>query len=168
LVEFKPPLKEGNMPIRKRIFIASDHAGIALKEEIKKAISEWEWEDLGTHTSARADYPDYAKTLGEKVAIHPTNEGVLICGSGIGMSIAANKIPGIRAAVVENPVAARLAKEHNHANVLCLGSRFVAAEYAIEIVRTWLVASFDSDSRHIRRIEKIREIESSSKKGALS
>jgi ribose 5-phosphate isomerase B len=112
---------------------------------------------------ARVDYPDYAETLSRKIAAGEAENGVLICGSGIGMSIAANKIPGIRAAVVENPIAARLAREHNNANVLCLGARFTADEYAIEIVATWLEAKFDPQAgggRHQGRIEKITKLES--------
>jgi RpiB/LacA/LacB family sugar-phosphate isomerase len=149
--------------MRGRVLIASDHAGIELKKDLQKGLPDWEWIDLGPTQLARVDYPDFAELLGRKIAAGEAENGVLICGSGIGMSIAANKIPGVRAAVVENPIAARLAREHNNANVLCLGARFTAAEYAAEIVATWLEATFDPKAgggRHQGRIEKIAKIES--------
>ncbi len=149
--------------MRGRVLIASDHAGIELKKALQKSLPDWEWIDLGPTQVARVDYPDYAETLGRKVAAGEAENGVLICGSGIGMSIAANKIPGIRAAVVENPIAARLAREHNDANVLCLGARFTASEYATEIVAAWLESAFDPNAgggRHQSRIEKISKLES--------
>ncbi len=147
------------IPSEKRILIASDHAGIALKAEIQKRLASWEWVDLGPMDSSRVDYPDYAELLGTKITSGEARYGLLICGSGIGMSIAANKIPGIRAAVVENPVAARLSKEHNDANVLCLGSRFVAPEYGVEIAKAWLTTSFSEDPRHLMRVKKISSLE---------
>jgi ribose 5-phosphate isomerase B len=110
-------------------------------------------------TSDRVDYPDFARLLGEMIASGQAERGILICGSGIGMSIAANKIHGVRAAVVENPVAARLSREHNDANVLCLGSRFIAPEYGTEIVQIWLSTPFTADARHSARIQKIQELE---------
>jgi ribose 5-phosphate isomerase B len=151
------------MHMRGRVLIASDHAGIELKKAIQKGLPEWEWVDLGPTQVARVDYPDYAETLSRKIVAGEAENGVLICGSGIGMSIAANKIPGIRAAVVENSIAARLAREHNNANVLCLGARFTASEYAVEIVASWLEAQFDPKAgggRHQGRIEKITKLES--------
>jgi ribose 5-phosphate isomerase B len=144
----------------RRVLIASDHAGVGLKSEIQKSLPDWEWEDLGPVDVSRVDYPDYARLLGEKIQSGSAERGILICGSGIGMSIAANKIDGIRAAVVENPVAARLSREHNDANVLCLGSRFIAPEYGAEIVQTWLKTPFSGDARHRQRVEKIGELES--------
>jgi ribose 5-phosphate isomerase B len=152
----------------KKIVIASDHAGLELKTQIVQNLKEWQWIDLGPLDTARVDYPDYAKLLCEKIVSGEIQEGILICGSGIGMSIAANKVPGIRAAVVENPVAARLSKEHNHANVLCLGSRFIAAEYGFEIVKIWLNTPASQDPRHLERLRKVQELEknSTSKKGS--
>ena len=144
---------------RQSVLIASDHAGVALKAAIQKALPGWNWEDLGPSVTERVDYPDFAQILSEKVASGRAKFGVLICGSGIGMSIAANKVPGIRAALVENPVAARLSREHNDANVLCLGSRFIAPEYGAEIVETWLNTPFSNDSRHQGRITKITRLE---------
>jgi ribose 5-phosphate isomerase B len=149
------------MPSAKRILIASDHAGWALKVEIKKILTDWDWEDLGPLDcpTEKLDYPDFAQRLGRKITEEEGSRGVLICGSGIGMSIAANKVSGIRAAVVENPIAARLASEHNHANVLCLGSRFTAAEYGAEIITSWLKASPSHEGRHGQRIKKIQRME---------
>ena len=141
------------------VLIASDHAGVALKQAIQTALKDVSWRDLGPVGNDRVDYPDFAKLLAEEIADGQATRGVLICGSGIGMSIAANKIPGVRAAVVENPVAARLSREHNDANVLCLGSRFVAPEYGAEIVETWLHTDFSGDERHLKRIRKIAELE---------
>jgi len=143
----------------KRILIASDHAGFALKSELKNLLSEWDWDDLGPLDHSKVDYPDYAQRLGKKIVSGEAQQGILICGSGIGMSMAANKIDGIRAALVENPVAARLSREHNDANVLCLGARFIAAEYGAEIVSVWLNTPFSQDPRHIRRVEKLHGLE---------
>lgn len=143
----------------KKVLIASDHAGFALKAAIQKSLPEWEWEDLGPINGDRVDYPDFAEKLAGQIASGEAKQGILVCGSGIGMSIAANKIPGIRAAVVENPVSARLSREHNDANVLCLGSRFVAPEYGAEIARAWLETPFSGDARHSERVKKIAALE---------
>jgi ribose 5-phosphate isomerase B len=148
---------------KKRVLIASDHAGVALKAAIQKALPSWEWEDLGPLDTNRVDYPDFARLLAEKITSQHATQGVLICGSGIGMSISANKMPGIRAALVENPVAARLSREHNDANVLCLGSRFIAPEYGAEIVELWLETPFSNDPRHQARIAKITQLEEKGK-----
>lgn len=147
------------------IWIAADHAGFALKAELQKILSQWKWVDLGVHSRESADYPDFAEKLCEKV-VAEKGQGILVCGSGIGMSIAANKIPGIRAALVENPVSARLSKQHNHTNVLCLGARFLGPEYAAEIVQTWLETPVDSDPRHLRRVQKTALLEKKSKGGS--
>lgn len=142
-----------------RLLIASDHAGVALKKRLFDALSPaHSVTDLGPATTDRVDYPDFAAQLSQKVAKEPGSLGILICGSGIGMSIAANKVPGVRAAVVENPVAARLAREHNDANVLCLGARFLGAEYAEEIVSAFVGARFEG-GRHAERVKKITLLE---------
>ncbi|MEO5971213.1 MAG: ribose 5-phosphate isomerase B [Bdellovibrionia bacterium] len=143
----------------KSVLIASDHAGVELKAQLIKRLSAWEWVDLGPLDSSRVDYPDYAEKLTERIASGQARRGILICGSGIGMSIAANKVKGIRAALVENPIAARLSREHNDSNVLCLGSRFVAPEYGSEIAEEWLKAEFSQDARHQGRLKKITAIE---------
>lgn len=139
--------------------IASDHAGFNLKEKLKASLSDWEWEDVGPMDISQVDYPDYAHRLATRIVSGEFQHGILICGSGIGMCIAANKVAGIRAAVVENPVAARLSREHNDSNILCLGSRFIAPEYGVEIVKTWLTTPFNQEPRHLQRIEKIRLLE---------
>ena len=152
------------MAVPKNILIASDHAGVELKAAIQKALPGWKWIDLGPlNASERVDYPDYAEILGQKIAAGEAVQGILICGSGIGMCIAANKIPGIRAAVVENPVAARLSREHNDANVLCLGSRFIAAEYGADIAKTWLETPFSNEPRHQARVQKLSALDNKRK-----
>ncbi|MCC7440415.1 MAG: ribose 5-phosphate isomerase B [Bdellovibrionales bacterium] len=141
-----------------QLLIASDHAGFALKQTLQKLTPDLKWRDLGPTDEGRVDYPDFAERVAREVAgSNGSALGVLVCGSGIGMSIAANKVAGIRAAVVENPVAARLAREHNDANVLCLGSRFLAPEYAAEILRAWIGARFEG-GRHADRVRKIAQI----------
>jgi ribose 5-phosphate isomerase B len=141
------------------VVIASDHAGVALKAAIQAQVKDVVWRDLGPVGTDRVDYPDFAEKLSEEIESGRASRGVLICGSGIGMSISANKVHGIRAAVVENPVAARLSREHNDANVLCLGSRFLAPEYAAEIAEIWLRTPFSGDERHQKRIDKIKKLE---------
>ncbi len=144
-----------------KIAIGSDHAGFALKEEIKKFLEEKGIEvvDFGTHSEERVDYPDYAIPLAESVAKGEEELGILICGTGIGMSIAANKVKGIRASLVSDVYSAHSAREHNNANVLCMGGRVLGTELAKEITNAWLDAKF-SGGRHERRIEKIAKYES--------
>lgn len=147
---------------RRRVLIASDHAGLELKTSIQKSLPEWQWEDLGPiglKNGEKVDYPDFAEKLAAKIQQKIATQGILICGSGIGMSISANKMPGIRAALVENPISARLSREHNDANVLCLGSRFLAPEYGAEIARIWLKTPFSKDGRHKDRVAKIAKLE---------
>jgi ribose 5-phosphate isomerase B len=143
-----------------RVAIASDHAGFELKEKIKKFLKELnhEYEDFGTHSNESVDYPDYALKVAESVAKKEFERGILICGSGIGMSIAANKIPGIRAALCHSVEMAKLSREHNDANVLTLGARIIDEATAKEIVKVWLSTEF-LGNRHLRRINKIKEIE---------
>lgn len=149
--------------MRPRVLIASDHAGFELKQALQRAVSDCDWVDVGPQDSSRADYPDYAELLAKALVQNQAPQGILICGSGIGMSIAANKMAGIRAALVENPISAIFAREHNNANVLCLGARFTAPEYAAEIVKAWLNAAYDEKAgggRHEIRIQKIKKLES--------
>src|SRR5437660_5921207 len=143
-----------------KIAIASDHAGFEEKERLKPLLTELgiEFEDLGPDSTASVDYPDYARKVGDKVASGHVDQGLLVCGSGTGMAIAANKVPGVRAAVAWNEETARLAREHNDANVLTLGARVTPAEELPRIVRAWFDAKFEG-GRHERRVEKIREIE---------
>lgn len=144
----------------KKIAIAADHAGFELKEKIKEHLksSGYEVLDLGTKDTESVDYPDYAEKLALKISTGEVLEGVLCCGTGIGMSIAANKFSGVRAAVAVNEFMARMAKEHNNANVLCLSGRLTDPETAKKLVDVWLNAKFEG-GRHERRIRKISEIE---------
>jgi len=141
-----------------RIAIASDHAGYELKEAIKAAFPEHEFEDFGTHSVDSMDYPDTGAPAAQAVAAGKAERGILICGSGIGMSITANKVRGIRAALCTNTDLARLSRIHNDANVLCLAGRFTAVPYALEIVNNWLNSAFEG-GRHQNRIEKIKLLE---------
>jgi ribose 5-phosphate isomerase B len=142
------------------LLIASDHAGFALKEALKKRGPELNLHfiDLGTHSESSVDYPDFADSLArELIKIGPeTHLGILICGSGVGVSIAANRHPEIRAVLAETPEVAKLGREHNHANVLCFGSRIVSEETAVQIIQTFIEAKPDSGERHVRRIQKLR------------
>jgi len=143
-----------------RIFAGSDHAGFTLRTALVAKLQEagLEVEDLGSPSESSVDYPDYARAVAGRVAADPGARGLLVCGTGIGMCIAANKVPGIRAAVVESVEAARLARAHNDANVLCLGGRFLPAPRAEEILKVFLETPFEG-GRHERRVAKIAAIE---------
>ena len=145
-----------------RLALASDHGGFDLKQDLLARLHAAGHEvlDLGPGLGEVVDYPDYAALVGRLVASQEADLGVLLCGSGIGMSIAANKIPGIRAAVVQDEEHARLAREHNDANVLCLGGRFTPPEEAWSIVSAWMSAECQGD-RHRRRIAKISALDAS-------
>src|SRR5258707_15522534 len=140
-----------------KIALAADHAGFEEKEKIKKTLDEIgvEYTDMGTNSSESVDYPDFARKAAEAVARGEYDRGLLVCGSGTGMAIAANKVPGIRAAVAWNEEIASLAREHNDANVLSLAARFTPFDELAKIVRAWFAAKFDG-GRHARRVEKIR------------
>jgi ribose 5-phosphate isomerase B len=142
------------------IFIASDHAGFPLKEELKKQAARLgvTFTDLGTDSLDSVDYPDFADALAEKFKHAPADQkGVLICGSGVGISIAANRHRQLRAVLAESAEVAKLAREHNHANVLCLGARIVSGETATQILKTFLTTSEDHGERHVRRIQKLSQ-----------
>lgn len=139
------------------IVVASDHAGLPLKQEIVAALRESgqiEVEDLGTHDASSVDYPDYAHRAAELVLSGKHRFAVLVCGSGVGMSIAANKHPGIRAVVCSEPYSAAMARRHNDANVLCMGARVVGPGLAREILEAFLAQEFEG-GRHVRRVEKL-------------
>jgi ribose 5-phosphate isomerase B len=140
----------------KPLVIASDHAGFALKESLKQALGKWgvAITDLGTHSEASTDYPDYAHAVAEGVASGKYRLGVLVCGTGLGMSMAANRHRGVRAAVCTDPYAARMTRTHNDANVLCLGSRVTGAGLAEDVLKAFLDASFEG-GRHAARVSKI-------------
>ncbi len=139
-----------------RIPIASDHAGFALKERLVRVLDELGFavEDLGTSSPASTDYPDYAHPVAERVERGEVARGVLLCGTGLGMSYAANRHRGVRAAVAWTPDIAKLAREHNDANVLVIPARFVSDEDGIAILKTWLATPFEG-GRHQRRVDKI-------------
>ena len=143
-----------------RLVIASDHGGYELKEWLREQLAEGSHtiEDLGPYNSDSVDYPDYAARVAGKVADGQADRGILVCGSGIGMSIAANKVDGIRAAVVQDVAHALLAAEHNNANILCLGARFTAPPLAADITDAWL-AQECSGPRHHRRVQKIMDLQ---------
>lgn len=144
----------------KKIALAADHAGFEEKEKVKRTLDELgvEYDDLGTTSSDSVDYPDYARKVAEGVAVGQYDQGLLVCGSGTGMAIAANKVKGVRAAVAWSPEIAALARQHNDANVLSLPARFIPEEQAAEIVKAWFGADFEG-GRHERRVGKIKEIE---------
>lgn len=140
--------------------LASDHAATELKEFLKNSLisAGHEVRDLGPFSIDRVDYPDYAKLVCDAVLQNPGHFGILLCGSGIGMSIAANKIPGIRAAHVQDPLSASLSRQHNDATVLCLGARILGPELALACVQNFLAATFEG-GRHKDRIAKIHALE---------
>lgn len=144
----------------KKIVLAADHAGFEKKEDVKRVLDELGigYEDLGTTSTESVDYPDYAKKVADSVARGDYEQGLLVCGSGTGMAIAANKVHGIRAAVAWSPEIAALARQHNNANVLALPARFMSDEDAAKVIKAWFEAQYEG-GRHDRRIEKIAEIE---------
>jgi ribose 5-phosphate isomerase B len=149
-----------DFPQKPRIALGADHAGFHVKESVKRFLRDagYEVDDLGTQSEESVDYPDYARAVAERVAAGADGLGILVCGTGIGMAITANKVPGIRAAVAHDAATARLAREHNDAIVLTFGGRIVGDVKALEIVRAFLDAQF-AGGRHERRINKIRELE---------
>ncbi|MCS7243946.1 MAG: ribose 5-phosphate isomerase B [Candidatus Calescibacterium sp.] len=144
-----------------KVFVGSDHAGFNLKKIIiEYIINNFDVEvvDKGTYSESSCDYPDYAMEVCREVQKYPNSVGILICGTGIGMSIVANKFENIRAALCSNSTAAKFARLHNDSNVLCLGGRIIGQETAKDIVKTFLETSFEG-GRHQKRVEKIQEIE---------
>lgn len=139
-----------------RIPIASDHAGFELKEKLEAALRELGYDvaDLGTDSESSTDYPDYAHPLAQEISGGTAARGVLLCGTGLGMSYVANRYPNVRAAVAWSPEIAELARRHNDANVLVLPARFLSDEQGIEILRRWLETPFEG-GRHERRVVKI-------------
>lgn len=143
-----------------RVAIGCDHAGVDLKHEVAKFLKEQgvEVTDFGTEGAESVDYPDFARKVAEAVRGGAADRGVLICGTGIGMSISANKVPGVRAALCHDVYSARLTREHNDANVLTMGARVIGAGLAVEITKAFFGADF-AGGRHARRVEKIAQIE---------
>ncbi|GGB12324.1 ribose 5-phosphate isomerase B [Macrococcus hajekii] len=143
-----------------KIAIASDHGGYQYKEAIKKRLDELdiEYKDFGTHSSDSVDYPDYARPVSEGVTSGAFDKGILVCGTGIGMSIAANKVKGIRCALVHDVFTAQVTRRHNDSNVLALGQRVIGEGLALLIVETWLSNEYEG-GRHQQRIDKITALE---------
>ncbi|CAN5797964.1 ribose 5-phosphate isomerase B [soil metagenome] len=143
-----------------RIAIGSDHAGFPLKQELAASLVDagHQVDDLGTTSDERVDYPDFGAAVGRSVASGASELGVCVCGTGIGISIAANKVDGVRAAVIHDVTSARLAKEHNDANVVCLGARLVGPEVAQESLHAFLATTWQA-GRHAERVDKITALE---------
>jgi ribose 5-phosphate isomerase B len=144
-----------------KVAIGADHGGFHLKEELKGFITSLghEVEDVGSHCADAVDYPDFALAACEKVVSGGADRGILICGTGIGMSMAANKIPGIRCALVHDMFSAKATREHNDSNVLAMGERIIGPGLAQEIVRIWLETEFSRAARHEQRIGKVTSLE---------
>lgn len=143
-----------------KVAIGSDHGGYRLKEEIKQVMDELQidYEDLGCDSAESVDYPDYAIPVAEKVASGEVDRGILICGTGIGMSIAANKVKGIRCALVHDLFSAKATREHNNSNVLAMGERVIGPGLAREIAKVWLQTEYEG-GRHEKRVCKISDYE---------
>ncbi|WP_432821958.1 ribose 5-phosphate isomerase B [Trichloromonas sp.] len=148
------------------IVVASDHGGLELKAAICSYLASRNLDssDLGTDNGDSVDYPDFGEKVARAVSVGAAEKGILICGTGIGMSIVANKFPRVRAALVNDPFTAQMAKEHNNANVLVMGGRVTSVEDACSLVGIWLDAVFEGD-RHQRRLDKIAQIEDEIRKG---
>jgi ribose 5-phosphate isomerase B len=147
------------------IVLGADHGGFMLKEHIKKYLkaNDIPHRDFGTHSEASTDYPDYALKVAQVVADDPDSIGILCCGTGIGMSIAANKVKGIRAALCNDLFCAEMSRKHNDANILCLGARVIDTKLGLDIVETFLNTEFEG-GRHSKRLNIIREFEKRSNK----
>ena len=139
-----------------KLALAADHGGFELKEQIKKYLTEQNYEiaDLGTISCESVDYPVYGKACGEAVVSGKADLGIVFCGSGIGISIAANKVKGVRCALCTSPIMAELSRQHNNANVLALGGRILTYEEAVRIVNAWLGSEFEG-GRHQRRVDQL-------------
>lgn len=143
-----------------KIVIGNDHAGYEMKEALKAKLEGEGYEvmDVGTYTTESCDYPKYGHAVGKAVASGEADRGIAICGTGIGISISANKVPGIRAALVTSVWQAEMTKRHNDANVLCMGARVSDQQLAFDMVDAWLNTEFEGD-RHLRRINEIEDLD---------
>jgi ribose 5-phosphate isomerase B len=153
-----------------RLVVGSDHAGFVLKREIAEELRRQGHEvlDVGTNSTEPVDYPDSAEAVGRAVTDGRAERGVLICGSGVGASVAANKLPGVRAAVCHDGYSAHQGVEHDDMNVLCLGSEVIGAELAVDLVRTFLGARFDGGERYVGRLRKVEAMEKEMKDGHVT
>ncbi len=150
------------------LVIGSDHGGLELKEAVKAALSSRgiDIDDYGTDNGDSVDYPDFAEKVAGAVSRGEAVQGILVCGTGIGMSIAANKFPGVRAALVTDEFMAQMAKEHNNANILVLGGRVLQLDLAVKMVNVWLDAAYEG-GRHQLRLDKIAKVEDAVRSGKL-
>lgn len=148
-----------------KIVLANDHAAVSMKKEIGKMLEDQGYEviNLGTDTDDSVDYPDFGSKAAKMVADHEADYGIVICGTGIGISISANKVPGVRCGLCKDVTDARLTREHNDANMLALGARTTGLETAKDIVNTFLATPFSQGANHIRRIHKLAQIDGSAK-----
>ncbi len=144
-----------------KVAIAGDHAGFALKQFLAEELRKdgHQVQDLGAHDTTPSDYPDFARALGKAVTAGQAERGILVCGSGVGACVAANKIRGIRAGICHDTYSGHQGVEHDDMNVLCLGSRVIGPAPALEISRAFLAARFTNEERHVRRVKKVLEIE---------
>ena len=144
-----------------RIALGCDHAGFPLKQRVASLVQSAGHQviDCGTDTNCAVDYPDYARKVGETIIADRADRGILLCGSGVGVSVAANKIPGIRAAICHDTYSAHQGVEHDSMTVLCIGARIVGEEVATELIQAFLKAKFANEERHVRRLNKLLEIE---------
>lgn len=152
-----------------KVAIGADHAGFRAKEAIAELLEDLghDVEDCGTYDEESTDYPDYARAVGRSVASGEAARGILVCGSGIGVNVAANKVPGVRASVCHDTYSARQGVEHDAMNVLCVGARILGSELIAEIVRSFLGAEFSGVERHRRRLDKVKKIEEDALAGNL-
>jgi RpiB/LacA/LacB family sugar-phosphate isomerase len=145
----------------KRVAVAADHAGFPLKVVVLQFLlgAGHEVIDLGTHSSDPVDYPDYARAIAESILSGQSTEGILLCGSGVGACVVANKFPGIRAGLCHDTYSAHQSREHDDCNVLCMGPRIIGDKLALEIVHAWINARFTGEDRHVKRLAKLKAIE---------
>jgi ribose 5-phosphate isomerase B len=152
------------------IALGSDHAGFRYKQQILKLLDQMKlpYHDFGAASEQSVDYPEFARAVAEAVASGQFSFGILVCGSGVGMSVVANKVPGVRAAHCGDTYTARVSREHNDANVLALSERVIGEQVALDIVKTWLSTPFSGEERHVRRLRQLEEIEEEYLKSSAS
>jgi ribose 5-phosphate isomerase B len=150
-----------------KIALGADHAGFELKDLLAKQLAQWGHEvlNMGADSAEPVDYPDYARKVAEAVSGGRAERGIIVCGSGVGASVAANKVPGARAALCHDTFSARQGVEDDDVNVLCLGGRVIGRELAFEVAKAWLNARFSNAERHVRRLNKVLAIEREFSKG---
>lgn len=153
-------IQDGRLPNKPRIVVGADHAGFPLKEKVREYLKSqgYDVEDAGPASAESVDYPDFAEKVATRVAAQQADFGVLMCGTGLGVAIAANKVPGIRAATCNDTLCAHFARAHNDANVLAMGGRLIDEATAQKVLDTWLSTPFEG-GRHQRRVEKIEDLE---------